>query len=202
MRRVTTLAVVAVAVVAAVVSYEHMRALAEAAGEGWRSWLMPVSVDGLMVAASMTALTRRRAGQPVGALAWCALLLGIAASVTANVAAAEPTVIGRAVAAWPPLALGLSFELLLQQGNRQASVPPAPVAPKIEVALATRSEKPVEKPADVRPAHPKQNGDLDAAVEAWATELKARGGRVTKLAVRDQFRIGSEKAAELARRYR
>jgi hypothetical protein len=118
-RRTTTLAVLAVALVAAVVSYEHMRALAAAAGEGWRAWLVPVSVDGLMVAASMTALTRRRAGQPVGALAWAALLLGISASVAANMAAAEPTLVGRAVASWPPLALGLSFELLLQQGRTQ-----------------------------------------------------------------------------------
>jgi hypothetical protein len=116
-RRTTTLAVLAVALVAAVVSYEHMRNLAAAAGEGWRAWLVPVSVDGLMVAASMTALTRRRAGQPVGALAWVALLFGISASVAANIAAAEPTLVGRAVASWPPLALGLSFELLLQQGR-------------------------------------------------------------------------------------
>jgi hypothetical protein len=36
-RRVTTLAVLAVAIVAAVASYEHMRSLAELAGEGWRS---------------------------------------------------------------------------------------------------------------------------------------------------------------------
>jgi hypothetical protein len=118
-RRVTTLAVLVVAAVAAVISYEHMRALAAAAGEEWRASLVPVSVDGLMVAASMTALTRRRAGQAVGALAWVALGLGIAASVTANVAAAEPTMVGRAVAAWPPVALGLSFELLLQQGRHR-----------------------------------------------------------------------------------
>jgi hypothetical protein len=118
-RRVTTLAVLAVAIVAAVISYEHMRTLGDEAGEGWRAFLVPVSVDGLMVAASMTALTRRRAGQPVGALAWCALLLGIVASVTANIAAAEPTLIGRAVASWPPMALGLSFELLLQQGRQR-----------------------------------------------------------------------------------
>src|SRR5690349_2544405 len=58
-RRVTTAAVVLVAVVAAVASYEHMRELAERAGEGWRSWLLPVSVDGLAVAASMTMLVRR-----------------------------------------------------------------------------------------------------------------------------------------------
>src|SRR5690606_35968496 len=73
-RRVTTLAVVAVAVVAAVASYDHMRTLAVLAGEGWRSWLLPISVDGLIVAASMSMLVRRRAGQPAGALAWVSLL--------------------------------------------------------------------------------------------------------------------------------
>jgi hypothetical protein len=34
-------AVLAVALVAAVASYEHMRALAAVAGEDWRSWLLP-----------------------------------------------------------------------------------------------------------------------------------------------------------------
>ena len=114
-RRVTTLAVVLVAGVAAVASYEHMRALAVLAGEGWRSWLLPVSVDGLAVAASMTMLVRRRAGLPAGGLAWVALLGGLGASLAANVAAADPTVAGRLVAAWPPVALLLAYELLLQQ---------------------------------------------------------------------------------------
>jgi len=114
-RRVTTVAVVLVAAVAAVASYEHMRELAELAGEGWRSWLLPVSVDGLAVAASMTMLVRRRVGLPAGVLAWTALLLGLGASLSANVAAADPTVAGRLVAAWPPVALLLAYELLLQQ---------------------------------------------------------------------------------------
>src|SRR5262245_33722356 len=97
-RRTTTVAVVLVALVAAVASYEHMRALAGRAGEGWRSWLLPISVDGLAVAASMTMLVRRRAGQAAGMLPWVALLLGLGASLAANVAAADPTVveIGRA----------------------------------------------------------------------------------------------------------
>jgi hypothetical protein len=114
-QRVTTGAVLAVALVAAVASYEHMRALAGLAGEGWRAWLLPLSVDGLAVAASMTMLVRRRAGLPAGGLAWVALLLGLGASLAANVAAAEPTVEGRLVAAWPPLGLLLAYELLMQQ---------------------------------------------------------------------------------------
>ena len=97
-----------------------MRALAALAGEDWRSWLLPLSVDGLAVAASMTMLVRRRAGQADGVLAWVALLLGLGASLAANVAAAEPTVVGRLVAAWPPVGLLLSYELLLQQTNNGA----------------------------------------------------------------------------------
>jgi hypothetical protein len=119
-RRITTAAVLAVALVAAVASYEHMRALAAVAGEGWRSWLLPISVDGLAVAASMTMLVRRRAGQRAGVLPWVALLLGLGASLAANVAAADPTVVGRLVAAWPPVGLLLSYELFLQQTNHGA----------------------------------------------------------------------------------
>jgi Protein of unknown function (DUF2637) len=116
-RRVTTASVLAVAAVTAVASYEHMRALAALAGEGWRAWLLPISVDGLAVAASMTMLLRRRAGERAGVLSWVALLLGLGASLAANVAAADPTVVGRLVAAWPPVGLLLSYELLLQQTN-------------------------------------------------------------------------------------
>ena len=101
------LAVVAVALVAAVASYDHMRTLAEQAGEGWRSWLLPLSVDGLVVAATMALLAAKRAGRlRAGALPWVALLLGLGGSLAANVAAVEPMVAGRLVAAWPPVALG------------------------------------------------------------------------------------------------
>ena len=99
-----------------------MRALAALAGEGWRSWLLPVSVDGLAVAASMTMLVRRRTGERAGALAWAALMLGLGASLAANVAAAEPTVVGRLVAAWPPVGLLLSYELLMQQHSGRPGV--------------------------------------------------------------------------------
>jgi hypothetical protein len=114
-RRTTAVAVTVVAAVAAVVSFAHMHDLAVKAGEGWRAWLLPLAVDGLIIAASMTMLVRRRQGQSGGMLAWCSLILGIAASLAANVAAAAPTWEGRIVAAWPPIALLLAYELLLQQ---------------------------------------------------------------------------------------
>ncbi|PWK81939.1 uncharacterized protein DUF2637 [Lentzea atacamensis] len=112
-KRTCVVAVAAVAAVAAVVSFDHMRALASDAGEGWKAWILPISVDGMLVSASLVMLARKRAGQPVGALAWIGLILGLLVSLAANVAAAEPTLVGRLVAAWPPVALGLSYELLL-----------------------------------------------------------------------------------------
>ena len=108
-RRITVAAVVVVACVAAVVSYAHMQHVAFRAGEAWRSFLLPLSVDGLMVAASMVLLARRQAGLPGGALAWVALLAEVAASLAANVAAAEPTATARVVAAWPAVAFAVAF---------------------------------------------------------------------------------------------
>ena len=113
-RWVTVAAVVLVAAVAAAGSYDHMRHLAAETGQGAMSWLLPLGVDGLMVAASMVMLVRRRRGQTGGWLAWTALVSGVAASLAANVAAAEPTALARAVSAWPPLALLLAYELLMQ----------------------------------------------------------------------------------------
>jgi hypothetical protein len=121
-KRTCVVAVAAVAAVAAVVSFDHMRALASDAGEGWKAWILPISVDGMLVSASLVMLTRKRACQPVGALAWSGLVLGLLVSLAANVAAAEPTLIGRLVAAWPPVALGLSYELLLTLIRETATV--------------------------------------------------------------------------------
>lgn len=111
-RAAAVAAVLTVAAVAAVMSYGHLRAVAAEQGEP-AAGLFPLSVDGLIVAASLVLLVRRRSGQPGGALAWAGLLVGVAATVAGNVASAEPTAMARLVAAWPPVAFALSYELLL-----------------------------------------------------------------------------------------
>jgi len=143
---VTVAAVLLVATVAAIVSFEHMREVAARAGEQWRAWLLPLSVDGLVVAASMVLLTRRRAGLPGGRLAWAALLGGVGASLAANIAAAEPTVTARLVAAWPALAFAVAFELLLQQRRVPAAEPV--VEPGERVVEDPPSPDPVVDQAD------------------------------------------------------
>jgi hypothetical protein len=72
-------------------------------------------------------------------LAWAALLLGLGASLAANVAAADPTVAGRLVAAWPPVALLLSYELLMQQIKARGGPGIHPSAPVLSTPSNRRN---------------------------------------------------------------
>jgi len=117
--------VLTLAAVAAFMSYGHLRAVAEGQGEDAAA-LFPISVDGLIIAASLVLLVQRRSGRPGGALPWAGLLLGVAATIAGNVASAEPTSLARLVAAWPPIAFALSYEFLLTL-LRPPTPPAAPV---------------------------------------------------------------------------
>ena len=114
-RITTALAVAAVAAVAAVISYRHAYELVTTHGEtGLTARLLPFTVDGLILAASMLILDASRRHQPVPPLArWC-LGAGIAATIGANLAhGLGHGPIGALVSAWPALALAGSFELLM-----------------------------------------------------------------------------------------
>lgn len=99
-----------------------MHTLVELHGQpGWVAALTPLSVDGMIVAASTTLLTDSRAGERGGVLPWALLVAGSAASLAANVAVAQPTVAGRVIAAWPSFALIGAYELLMRQIRRSAA---------------------------------------------------------------------------------
>jgi hypothetical protein len=96
-RWTTTFSVVVLAGIAAVLSYKHMFILVRRYGEtSWTSTLLPVSVDGMIAASSMTLLADSRNGQRSGLLPWSLLVIGSAASLAANVAVAEPSAVGLA----------------------------------------------------------------------------------------------------------
>jgi hypothetical protein len=80
--------------------------------------LIPIAVDGAIVVASMSILLANRYGSRGGALAWSLLVVASLASLGANIAVAEPSVIGRIIAAWPSAALIGSYELLMSQVRR------------------------------------------------------------------------------------
>jgi hypothetical protein len=114
-RITTAIAVAGVAAVAAIISYRHAYELVSTHGEtGLTARLIPFTVDGLILAASMLILDASRRNQPVPPLArWC-LGAGIVATVGANLAhGLGHGPIGALVSAWPALALAGSFELLM-----------------------------------------------------------------------------------------
>jgi len=73
--------------IAAVVSHGHMHALALQHGQGaWASALVPLSCDGMIIAASMALLSDSRLGGRGGFLPWALLVIGALASLAANIA--------------------------------------------------------------------------------------------------------------------
>ena len=109
----TAAAVLAVAGIAAYVSYWHAYAVVRAHGEtGITARLEPATIDGLVYASSMVVLYAARHRVPVPSLARWLLALGIAATLTANMAQGwSHGLVGAVVAAWPAVSRVGSCEL-------------------------------------------------------------------------------------------
>ena len=174
-------AVIGVAAVAAVASYEHAYALVRAHGEtGWIGRLVPLTVDGLIYASSMVLLDSARREVRVPALARWLLGLGIAATLAANVAHGlghGPA--GAAVAASPAVALVGSYELFMTiiRGTRN---PDGGVSETEHVPVAVSGADPLR----VR------------AAEVFAADVAA--GRVPSVrAIRSRLRVGQPRAQQV-----
>jgi hypothetical protein len=150
---------------------------------GWVATLTPLSVDGMIVAASTTLLAESRSGRRGGILPWALLVAGSVASLAANVAVAEPALIGRVIAAWPSFALTASYELLTRQVRRAA----ADEDGQDERPRRLTSDRPaagqVSAPglALVPPPQPGQGGgraggDLQRQAWRWALAHRAEDG--------------------------
>jgi hypothetical protein len=196
----TAAAVLAVAGVAAYVSYWHAYAVVRAHGEsGITARLEPATIDGLVYASSLVVLYAARHRLPVPSLARWLLGLGIAATLTANMAQGwSHGPVGAVVAAWPAVSLVGSYELLvwlirtagtLEQGSpaepdsngapRRALVRPHPTTTADE---GQRSHSDREAPRQTRQpmsqpaAHPGPAANVqndDGATEAEAVNDQA-----------------------------
>lgn len=115
-RRVRLGAVLVVAVVAAVASYVHIFALVLAHGQPWELCaLEPLSVDGLVLAASMSLA---EGGWWARGMLWGAVLMTLAA----NVLYGWPHgFVGAVAAGWPAVAFIGSAELLIRSGATAAA---------------------------------------------------------------------------------
>jgi hypothetical protein len=168
-RITTALAVVAVAGVAAIISYQHAYELVRSHGEtGLTARLLPFTVDGLIWAASMVALDASRRNHPLPRLAKWSLAVGIVATISANLAhGLNHGPIGALVSAWPALALVGSFELLMllirthQRPNADGS------ADAISDSPAPPTDTP--QPPVVPPTL-----SMEQAVRSWHTEGRSQ----------------------------
>jgi hypothetical protein len=129
--RVSTAGVVtAVAGFAAVVSYSHIYDLARAHGQsGTAARLLPLSVDGLILAASLVMLHEARSGHSAPVRAYLMLGLGVAATVAANVLYGLGFgALGAVISAWPAVAFVGAVEMcmwLIRKARPEPGVDPA-----------------------------------------------------------------------------
>lgn len=109
-----------VAAIAAIASYSHMRHLAlEYKQPEVIADMLPISVDGMLVVATLALGDGRRNRWS----AWAAATIGVAASIVANVLAAEPSVIARCISAWPAIAFLFVVEVITRGGRSRATKP-------------------------------------------------------------------------------
>ena len=117
-RLLTAGVVLTVAAIAAVVSYSHIFALGRAHGQdGTAARLLPLSVDGLIAAASLVMLHAARNRIPMRRLSLSRIMLGlgVGATIAANVAYGLPYGwLGAVVSAWPAVAFVGSVEMAVK----------------------------------------------------------------------------------------
>jgi hypothetical protein len=176
--RLATAAVVcAVAAFAAVVSYSHIYGLGRAHGQdGAAARLLPLSVDGLILAASLVLLHEARNGRDVPRLARFMLWLGIAATVGANIAyGAGYGLLGAVISAWPAVAFIGSVEIAMQQVRRSR----------------------VPRVATIGPAVPEVPCDVEQAVRAAYAASLAAGQPLSQRAMAERFGLSRRKVSQL-----
>jgi Protein of unknown function (DUF2637) len=176
--RCTTAAVVcAVAAFAAVVSYSHIYGLGRAHGQdGTAARLLPLSVDGLILAASLVLLHEARNDREVPQLARFMLWLGISATIGANIAyGAGYGLLGALISAWPAVAFIGAVEIAMQQVRR---------------ARAPRA-------TTTGPAVPGVPADVERAVRAAYAASVAAGQPLSQRAMAERFGLSRRKVSQL-----
>jgi hypothetical protein len=181
--------VLAVAAFAAVVSYSHIYDLGRAHGQaGVAARLLPLSVDGLILAASLVMLLEARGGRTGPVLARVMLGLGVAATVAANVAyGAADGLTGASISAWPAIAFIGCAELLIGSIRRTRPVP---------VSANTGGEGVPAVSGEVPGAVPVPDQLWVQARSMFSDDLAA--GRVPSIrAIRSRMHVGQSRAQRI-----
>jgi len=193
LNRGTTCGVVGLAVAGFAMSYDALHSLAVEQGvPAALAWLWPLVVDGFIVIASLSVVRAVADGQRAS-YPWLLVLAFSGISVAFNVVHAAPTLVDRLVAAIPPAALVLSFELLMRQ--LRAALRPvddaipiakphlvaAPTAtasePQRELAASSSGSPLLEQARDIYAAHRQANQRLTGTLLAQELGISDGYGR-------------------------
>jgi hypothetical protein len=179
-RFLTAAVVCAVAAFAAVVYYSHIYGLGRAHGQdGTAARLLPLSVDGLILASSLVLLHEARNGRDAPRLARFMLWLGIGATVGANIAyGAGYGLLGALISAWPAVAFIGAVEIAMQQVRRARGPRAAISGPAV-------------------PAVPAVPGDVEQAVRAAYAASVAAGQPLSQRAMAERFGLSRRRVSQL-----
>jgi hypothetical protein len=187
-------AVLLVAAIAAVISYVHIERLAVTHGQtALAAYLLPLSIDGTVAAASLAMLRAARAGLGTPHLARFMLGLAVAATLASNVAyGARFGLTGSLLSGWPAVAFIGSAELAIGMARRarQAAPVPGDVPVPVPVPAAVPASAPAHVPVSAL------NGHGHEAERLFADELAA--GDVPPIRrIRAEMHVGQPKAREI-----
>jgi Protein of unknown function (DUF2637) len=176
-RAATAQVVTTVASFAAVVSFGHIRDLAAAHGQdALAATLTPLSVDGLILAASLVLLHEARNWRSAPGLARFALWLGVGGTIAANAAYGWPYgPVGIVASTWPGGAFVLTVELVMLLVRRAR---PQPGASQLVTTVAA--------------------GAAEAAKVALQASIAA-GNALSQRALASRFGMTRPAAAKLAK---
>jgi hypothetical protein len=143
-----------VALVAGAASFEHIASVAIGAGERtWVGYSLPFAIDGLIVVGVAALIEDQRQGRRGRVSARLAVLVGVVATLAANIASADPTATARLVALAAPVSFLLSVEVLTRVGRKLSTPDDNPTDERPAVATgrdsqpATAGAKSSPKPA-------------------------------------------------------
>jgi hypothetical protein len=158
---------------AAVASYRHARDVIAQHGDPVMAPWLALTTDGMLLAALVVIWVRRHRHEHVKAGPWAAFWTGMAATMAANLAAAQQTPVGIVVALWPPVCLAITLELvaLLASPAKQHAITTNPL-PGRWIADTPADTPPMPGQVPAEPALEDQAPETDEAGHDTVTETR------------------------------
>jgi hypothetical protein len=151
----------------------HLRPGPDHGQDGTAARLLPLSVDGLILAASLVLLHEARNGRDAPGLARFMLWLGIGATIGANIAyGAGYGLLGALISGWPAVAFIGSGEIAMQLVRRSRGPQAATAVPEVP-------------------------GNVEQAVRAAYAASVAAGAPMSQRAMAERFGLSRRRISQL-----